>query len=123
MRAPVTTLAQAEQSYRDGEFRQGADLVWQAAYNAIAAEAQQLGVPCQDEAQAYTVAAYLDQQETNGYADHQLYLSLSDIHRRQADNADIPTASRWSRQDYIDSLPGIRAMTERISVDKAKPVP
>ena len=120
MHDPVKTLAQAEQRYRDGEFRQGADLVWQAAYCAIAAEAQQLGVPCQDEAHAYTVAAYLDQQASNGYADHQLYLSLSDVHRRQADNADIPTDWRWSRQDYIDSLPGIRAMIERLPAANTK---
>ena len=50
MASPAKTLDQAEQRYRDGDFHMGADLVWQAAYNAIEAAAQQLGMPCHSEA-------------------------------------------------------------------------
>ena len=68
MSTPAKTLDHAEQRYRDGDFHMGADLVWQAAYNAIEAAAQQLGMPCHSEAQAYAVAACLDRSKPGGYA-------------------------------------------------------
>ena len=91
MASPIQIMEYAKRHYPDGEFHQGADLVWQAAYNAIEAAAQQSGMPCRYEAQAYAVAAYLDQRKPDGYEDHSLYLILSDVHRRQANTTDFPS--------------------------------
>ena len=65
------------------------------------------------------MAACLDRSKPGGYADHHLYLSLSDVHRRQANSTDFPSDWRWDPQDYIDSLPGIRAMVARLPVTVA----
>ena len=115
MITPVQMLDAAEQEFRHHRFTAGANLVWDAAYQSIAAAAHCINLPCRNEQEAYDAATLLDQQPSDDPAHHWIRLSLADAFRTQAAHHGGDGDWLWDADEYIESMVGIRLMVSQTS--------
>ena len=115
MRTPTQLLDAAEQEFRQHRFTAGADLVWNAAYQSIAAAARHANLPCRNAQEAYDAANLLDQQKPDSPLHHWIRLRLADTFHTQAAHHGGDGDWQWSPDEYIESLAGIRLMVSHLS--------
>ena len=127
MTTPAQLLDAAEQEFRQRRFTAGAELVWDAAYQSVAAAAVRNNLPCRNEQDAYAVAAMLDSKPTEQPVDHWLQLRTANLYRTQAAHHGEETDWQWDPDEYVENLAGIREMVTCLSSDgtvtKSQPRP
>lgn len=114
MNQHIEALDKAENCFHAGKTREGANLVWQAAYAAIKEVAQRHSLPSTTEKEVFTSARVLDDVCPHPYVMHGLYLSIADLYRRQASEEEIPDEIRWDPQEFFENLSGIRLMINNL---------
>ena len=62
-KTPQECLAEADRLFDAGNKREGSKFVWQAVKTAIAAIAEQRGLPCRNDDDAFNIVLVLDKEE------------------------------------------------------------
>ena len=115
MPTPAQLLDAAEQEFQHHRFTAGANLVWDAAYQSVAAAASRDNLHCRNEQEAYDAATLLNQQQPDHPVDHWLQLRLADVFRSQAAHHGENADWQWAPDEYIENLYGIREMVAHLS--------
>lgn len=111
---PEHLLDQAEKEITNGNLREGAGLVWQAAMSALSAVAEQHGLPCSNREEAMQVALQLDVLADPTLAkndrletilirrrrpDNFAFFRLADMYREQLEKPDENDERHWDYED------------------------
>ena len=110
MTTPVQLLDAAEQEFRQHRLTAGANLVWDAVYQTVAAAGRKANLSCRSEQDAYDIAEKLDQKQPGEPADFWLSLSVADVFRTQATHHGEDGDWQWDQDEYIESLADLREM-------------
>lgn len=110
MTTPTQLLDAAEQEFRQHRFTAGANLVWDAARQPVAAAASRDNLPCRNEQEAYDIAQMLDRKHLGEPVHHWLRLRAADVFRTQAAHNGEDGDWQWDPDEYIESLADIQAM-------------
>ena len=122
MSAQLKMLDQAEVHFRNHRFVEGADLVWNAAFQALAQAAQTLGIPCENRDQAWPAAKQLDQIRPNPELRYKTTIIHASVYQDYAATQHEPDENQWEPHEYIDKLDRHRQMVtalQRIAQEKA----
>ena len=121
MSAQLEMLDQAEVHFRNHRFVEGADLVWNAAFQSLAQAANLMGIPCNEKAEAYTAAETLDRISPNPETDYGSVILLAGIYPKSAATHHNPTQWQWEPEEYIEYLEDHRIMVKALeSLTKEK---
>ena len=115
-------LDQAEIHFANHHFTEGGDLVWNAAFQAAAAAAHALGLPCNNKKEAYEVAEYLEQNRPNSEPTYVNYLLNAGIYPTLAANQCHLAEDQWSPQEYIEYLPHKRKLVTALEAIAQNPI-
>ena len=110
MTTPAQMLDAAEQEFQQHRLTAGANLVWDAVYQTVAAAGRNANLPCRSEQDAYDVAEKLDQKQPGEQADFCLSLQVANAFRTQATHHGEDGDWQWDQDEYIESLADLRAM-------------
>ena len=110
MTTPTQLLDAAEQEFQQHRLMAGANLVWNAVYQTVAAAGRNANLPCRSEQDAYNIAKMLDQKQPGEPADFWLSLKVADVFRTQAAHHGEDGDWQWDQDEYIESLADLRAM-------------
>lgn len=116
-------LDQAEVHFSNHHFAAGADLVWNAAFQATAQAARALELPCNDKKQAYEVAEYLDRNRPNPELRYVNYLLHAGIYPTLAANQCHLAEDQWRPGEYLEYLPHKRKLVVALEAITKNPTP
>ena len=115
MPTPAQLLDAAEQEFQHHRLAAGANLVWDAVYQTVAAAGRKANLPCRSEQDAYDIAEMLDQQQSGEPVDYWLRLSVADVFRTQAAHHGEDGDWQWDADEYVEHMVGIRWMVNHLS--------
>ena len=110
-------LNQALSLFTTEQYVAGADLVWEAAYNAVASAAGRAGQPCRDKMDAFRFAktlpppAHLPELEHW----HRINLSAADAYVKQANKVEPYCYWPWQPHEYVEHIASIRDMVRHLN--------
>lgn len=122
MNKQLAMLDEAEVHFNNHRFTEGADLVWNAAFQSIAQAARALGIPCENRDQAWPAAKKLDQIRPNPELRYITTILHASVYPEYAATQHEPDENQWEPHEYIDKLDGHRQMVaalQRITEEKA----
>ena len=119
MSTQLDLLAKAEQHFHHQQYQAGASLVWDAAFQALAAAAPGIGLPCSNREEAFWVAIRLDEIKQDEYIRHMLYLSTAELYLEQANNPDLYDDLKWEPCEFIENLTPLRDMVASLVLEPA----
>ena len=110
MNKQLAMLDEAEIHFRNHRFIEGADLVWNAAFQSLAQAAQALGIPCENRDQAWPAAEQLDQIRPNPEIWYITTILNASAYPRYAATQHEPDENQWEPHEYIEYLEDHRQM-------------
>ena len=105
-------LDQAETHFRNHRFPEGADLVRNACFQALAEAAHTLNLPCSSRSEAWTAAETLEQirPHPNPYIKYSISLLHANTYVLEAETRDEPGEDPRLPHEYIEKLYDKRIM-------------
>lgn len=122
MNQQLEMLDQAEVHFKNQRFIEGADLVWNASFQALAQAAGAMGIPCNEKDEAYEAAAILDRICPSLETDYGSVILLAGIYPKSAATYHNPTQWQWATEEYLEYLEDHRITVkalEAVTLDKS----
>lgn len=123
MEDQLKMLDQAEAHFKNHRFSEGANLVWQASFQAIAEAAHALNLPCNNKAEAHQAAKTLDQIRPNPELRYINTLLHAAIYTKEAATRHIPSENQWEPDEYVEYLHNKRIMVNALNAIAKETIP